>query len=115
MKNIEEHLVEGHMKVTLWGGQDWFVIVDAKIDTGADRSSLDIALIEALEFLPARKSRKVRSANGVTTRDLYEVSIEWDSQPHRLLVSGADRSRMRYPMILGREDFLDLCEMSEEE
>ena len=58
MKSMHARLVNylegGVMPITLWSRHNWFITIEAKIDTGADRSSLDIGLIEALEFKPAK-------------------------------------------------------------
>ena len=119
MKNMRKRLIDyledGIMPITLWTHHNWFVTIEAKIDTGADKSSLDIGLIEALEFKSIRTKHRVRSANGVSTRKLYCASFHLNEQHQELIVSGVDRSNMRYPMIIGREDFLNLCEIEEEE
>lgn len=114
-KRLVDRIADGVMSITLWTHHNWFVTIEAKIDTGADRSSLDLGLIEALEFKPTKTKQRVRSANGVSTRKLYRASFHLNEQHQELVVSGVDRSNMRYPMILGREDFLNLCEIEEEE
>ncbi len=119
MKNMRKRLIDyiedGIMPITLWTHHNWFVTIEAKIDTGADRSSLDIGLIEALEFKSIRTKQRVRSANGVSTRKLYLATFHLNEEHQELIVSGVDRSNMRYPMIIGREDFLNFCGMEEEE
>ena len=119
MKNMRRRLVDyiedGVMPITLWTHHNWFVTIEAKIDTGADRSSLDIGLIEALEFKRTKTKQRVRSANGVSTRRLYRASFHLNEEHQELIVSGVDRSNMRYPMIIGHKDFLNLCEIEEEE
>ena len=114
-KRLVDYIEEGVMPITLWSHHDWFVTVEAKIDTGADRSSVDIGIIEALEFEPTGKSGSVRSANGVRTRKLYRVSLQSGGGHQEIIATAADRSNMRYPMIIGHEDFLNLCEIEEEE
>ena len=119
MKSMHARLVNylegGVMPITLWSRHNWFITIEAKIDTGADRSSLDVGLIEALEFKPARGKARVRSANGVSTRKLYRVSYELNQEYQEIIATASDRSNMRYPMIIGREDFLAMCEIEEEE
>ena len=114
-KRLVDYIEDGIMPITLWTHHNWLVTIEAKIDTGADRSSLDIGLIEALEFKPTKVKQRVRSASGVSTRKLYRASFHMNEQHQELIVSGADRSNMRYPMIIGHEDFLNLCEIEEEE
>tara|TARA_B100001287_G_C22280790_1_gene343731 strand:- start:139 stop:501 length:363 start_codon:yes stop_codon:yes gene_type:complete len=119
MKNMRKRLIDyiedGVMPITLWTHHNWLVTIEAKIDTGADRSSLDIGLIEALEFKSTKARQRVRSANGVSTRELYCASFHLNEEYQELIVSGVDRSNMRYPMIIGREDFFHLCEIEGEE
>lgn len=114
-KRLVDYIEDGVFPITLWTHHNWLVTIEAKIDTGADRSSIDIGLVEALEFIPAKKSKRFRSANGVSTRKLYRVSFCLNDQHQELVASATDRSNMRYPMIIGRQDFLDICEIEEEE
>ena len=114
-KRLVDYIEDGVFPITLWTHHNWLVTIEAKIDTGADRSSIDIGLAEALEFIPDKKSKRFRSANGVSTRKLYRVSFCLNEQHQELVASATDRSNMRYPMIIGRDDFLELCYLAEEE
>lgn len=108
---VVDYIEDGVFPITLWTHHNWLITVEAKIDTGADRSSIDIGLVEALEFLPANKnkSKRFRSANGVSSRKLYRIPFRLNEQHQELVASATDRSNMRYPMIIGRDDFLEIC------
>ena len=113
---VVDYIKDGVMPITLWSDRgSWQVIVDAKIDTGADRSSLDILLINALGYHHTGDRIRVRNANGVEHRDLFNVVIDVEGFPHEVIATGADRGSMKYPMIIGRKDFLEICEIEEEE
>ena len=113
---VVDYIKDGIMPITLWSDRgSWQVTVDAKIDTGADRSSLDILLINALGYHHTGDRIRVRNANGVEHRDLFNVAIDVEGFPLNVIATGADRGNMKYPMIIGRNDFLEICEIEEEE
>ena len=114
-KRLVDYIEDGVFPITLWTHHNWLITIEAKIDTGADRSSIDIGLVEALEFLPANESKRVRSANGVRTRKLFCIPFCLNEEHQELVASATDRSNMRYPMIIGRNDFLEICAIEEEE
>ena len=83
----------------------WIVTVEARLDTGASRSSIDegfLALLR-LDDLVVEDAIKVKSANGVTRRDTVVLVIIEGGEEVELEVSIADRAHMGYPVILGRD------------
>ena len=83
----------------------WVVTVEARLDTGASRSSIDegfLALLR-LDDHVVEDAIKVKSANGVTRRDTVVLVIIEGEEEVELEVSIADRAHMAYPVILGRD------------
>ena len=83
----------------------WVVTVEARLDTGASRSSIDegfLALLRLDDFI-VEDAIKVKSANGVTRRDTVVLIIIEGEEEVELEVSIADRAHMAYPLILGRD------------
>ena len=104
----------------------WRVKLPARIDTGAAKSSLDARELKVhedrVEFklpkkygglqlrLPVIEWRHVRTPEGLERRPIVELEICLGSRQIRTLVNLADRSMVKYPLILGRnflrEDFV---------
>jgi hypothetical protein len=104
----------------------WGVNFSARVDTGADLSSLDARDIvvhdKVVEFklgrrwgsrrlkLPVVDWRRVQTAMGVEKRPVVEISICLGSKHFRTLATLKDRSEMIYPFLVGRsalsENFL---------
>jgi len=118
-------------KIIIGGVEDvillpWGIKLPARIDTGAAKSSLDAREIKVqddmVQFklpekwgglrvrLPIVEWRHVRTPEGRERRPLVEVEICFGSKRIRTLVNLADRSTVKYPLILGRnflkEDFI---------
>lgn len=94
------HIIE---KVTLYGPGGKKTI-EAKIDSGAFRTSIDSALVKSLQ-LPARKNKVfVQSGNGMQYRDTVKVSFKLRNKTIETIASHTDRSNLRFPMIVGRRD-----------
>ncbi len=96
----------------------WRVKLPARIDTGAAKSSLDAQELkvhgDTAEFrlprkyggrhlrLPIVEWRHVRTSDGLERRPVVELEICLGSNRIRTLVNLADRSMVKYPLILGR-------------
>ena len=80
----------------------WFVDVEARLDTGATRTSIDESLAD---FLRLEEVGQVttRSASGKGVRDLALLKMEYDGYEYTLDVCLKDREGMSYPMIVGRD------------
>lgn len=85
------------------------VTCEARVDTGAKRTSLDRALAEALGIEPSGRTVKVRCASRdePQRRDLATVPLSVGGETFRVEASLVDRGHMDHPVILGRDV---LCE-----
>ena len=79
--------------------------VRAKVDTGADRTTVDRELADKLKLDPTGSKVLVKSLGGsqVMERPLVKASITLKGRTFRLRVGVADRSQMRYRIIIGRD------------
>jgi hypothetical protein len=110
-------------KITVGAVEDvilnpWGIGILARIDTGADLSSLDARDIvvrnNIVDFklgkryggvqlqLPVVEWRHIQTAMGTEKRPVVEISICLGSKQLRLLATLKDRSEMIYPFLVGR-------------
>lgn len=86
-----------------------FVEVDARVDTGAKRSSIDKNLAEELGLLDQKNvlwqdRYEYRSATGLNSRVVVGIEYILAGKKIKSSVSVADRSKMSYPILIGRDD-----------
>lgn len=79
--------------------------VRAKVDTGADRTTVSRELARRLKFVPtgSNVTVKVSAGSQKVERPLVEASITLKGKHFKLRVGVADRSLMRYGVIIGRD------------
>jgi hypothetical protein len=111
----EKILIGGIEEVVLL---PWGVKLPARIDTGATKTSLDARELKVqddmVEFtlpkkhgglhlrLPIIEWRHIRTPEGLEPRPVVELEICLGSRRIRTEVNLADRSMVKYPLILGR-------------
>ncbi|MCF7866929.1 RimK/LysX family protein [Candidatus Woesearchaeota archaeon] len=78
------------------------IILPARIDTGATRSAIHTEFVKELKLGPVLKARKVKNANGTTVRPVIEVEIIIKNKTLKEEFTVADRSNMKYPILIGR-------------
>jgi len=81
----------------------------AKSDTGAERTSLDTKLAGRIGAGPLVDTTEVRSAagDGTETRPLVEIDLHLNGGWQTVTASVTDRSKMTYPVLLGRDVLTD--------
>ncbi len=102
--HTEHHVLHVIEKVQLIGNNGKRKTVNAKIDTGAYRTSIDAALVDELELKPLEERVRVESGTGIQHRTLTTLSIKLRGTTRESIASFTDRSHMRFPIIIGRRD-----------
>ena len=109
-------LQEGEVFVDLVSDYgDWpSVIVKAKIDTGADRTSVHEDICIALGWATV-SSKKVRNANGIKIRNVYWATFVFEGIEYSSEVTASDRSKLSHPMLIGSDILRETLGILEEE
>lgn len=94
----------GIIEPVLVKGPHESINIEAKIDTGAYRTSLDAELVEKLGLVERDENVLVQSASGRGKRPIVDVSFVLGGKTVHSAASVADRSHLSYPMIIGRRD-----------
>lgn len=79
-------------------------IYEAKLDTGAYRTSLDKSLIRELDLQPMARKIFVKAASGQQLRSAVKVSFVLSGRTINTIATIANRKHLRYPLIVGRRD-----------
>lgn len=79
------------------------VEVKAKIDSGADRSSICNSLIGKLTLIPTGKKRTIRSSTGTERRALYSAEIEIKNKKFKIEFTAAKREHLNYSVLIGND------------
>ncbi|MBU1976240.1 MAG: RimK/LysX family protein [Nanoarchaeota archaeon] len=100
-EDITEKTVLGIIEDVEFKLEDENMIIQAKIDTGATKSSIDIKLASELKLGPIVKSKLVKSAHGTKLRPIVWADIVLKGKPLRAEFTLADRTHMTYPVLIG--------------
>jgi hypothetical protein len=76
--------------------------VRARIDTGAKSNSIDIGLAKSLGIVPGKKKTVVKSSMGEFERPVVLINVEVAGMRMRGRFTLADRSRLKFPVLIGR-------------
>lgn len=76
--------------------------VVARIDSGAERSSVDVELASKLQLGPVVASRVVKSANGAKLRPIVKVEVDICGKRVTETFSLSDRTHMKYKVLIGQ-------------
>ena len=88
-------------KVIIVGSKGQKEVV-ARIDTGATKSSIDLALVAELELGPEIKKILVRSAHGQGHRGVVYERVIIGNRKMRMQFTVADRKSMKYKVLIGQ-------------
>ncbi|OGD85784.1 hypothetical protein A2164_03190 [Candidatus Curtissbacteria bacterium RBG_13_35_7] len=80
---------------------------EAKIDSGAYRTSIDWSVVENLGLIPLPKKILIVSADGKQLRSAVKVSFSLAGKKINTVATITDRAHMQYPVIIGRKDLTD--------
>ena len=78
--------------------------VEAKIDTGAYRTSLDSTLLDELGLSPDGRNIMIKSASGSQLRPAVDVTFSLHGKWISTTATIANRTHLRYRIIVGRKD-----------
>jgi len=81
--------------------------IPAKIDTGADGSSIDIGLAAELQLGPVVQKSRVFSSHGKTRRAVISVTVIIAGKQITSLFNIADRHKLRYKLLIGKNILQD--------
>ncbi len=88
-------------KVTLKGKKKT-ITIDAKIDTGAVKSSIDSKLASELKLGPIVGSRIIKNTHGSSVRVVIQARIVIAGVELTAKFTVADRKRMKYKLLIGQ-------------
>lgn len=106
LERLKSPIVNNYEQVTLIGPTKKIAVM-AKIDTGANQTSIDVRLAEQLNLLtPANiiKYGKFFSGLGREERPIVRCSLIIGGITRKTQVSVSNRSHMKHPVIVGRQD-----------
>lgn len=106
LERFKSPIINNYEQVTLIGPTKKITVM-AKIDTGANQTSIDVRLAEQLDLLtPANiiKYGRFFSGLGREERPIVRCSLTIGGITRKTQVSVSNRSHMRHPVIVGRQD-----------
>lgn len=77
--------------------------IQAKIDTGSDRSSIDTTLAAELKLGPILSIKECRSSHGKTKRPVVEAEIMLKNLRFKINFNMIDRSGLKYSVLIGKD------------
>ena len=77
--------------------------VIARVDTGAQSSSVDSSLAQKLGLVKTGNTKTIKSASGVGKRDVVRASIEVEGRRLDELFTIVDRTHMKYQALIGQD------------
>lgn len=93
--------------VMIYGLNGERIMMEAKIDTGADFSSIDRAVAEKLGILDSDNflySNMIRNSMGSRRRDVVGATFVLSGRKIRTQVTIADRTKLKCKMLIGKRD-----------
>ena len=75
----------------------------AKIDTGADRNSIDTKLAAELNLGPITQTTKITSSHGDSIRPVVQAELEIKNKKIQTQFNLTNRTHMKCPVLIGKE------------
>jgi hypothetical protein len=98
--NLNNRLIIGLIEpVILENGKEYL----AKIDTGADSSSIDKTILDELGKKEAVGHKIIRSALGRHRRPLVCLEIKFQNKIFKEKFTISDRSKLKYKILIGKD------------
>ena len=88
-------------KVIIIGPEKRKTVV-ARIDTGATKSSIDVALAAELKLGPVISKKLVKSASGTIMRPIIKSKLIISRKTMNEEFTLAERSHLKYPVLIGQ-------------
>ena len=103
MDKFKDRSVIGFVEnVTLKGNNNKQKKIKARIDTGAEKSSMDAKLAAELQLGPIIKRKLITSAHGHMVRPVMEAKVILSRKTLKSEFTIADRSHMKYKVLVGQ-------------
>jgi hypothetical protein len=78
------------------------LLLNARIDTGATKCSIDERLVKELDLGPIIGETIVRNAHGTEKRKIIEVCFKMANKTINEVFTIANREQMMFPILIGR-------------
>ena len=104
-KGSSEDLAEGLRPIILGAVESVIVAgkdFSARIDSGAENSSICESLVEEFKLGPVVDEANVHSANGSTSRDVILIPVKLKGLDIVERFNVSNRRTMKYPILIGR-------------
>ncbi|MFT4310698.1 MAG: RimK/LysX family protein [Candidatus Woesearchaeota archaeon] len=89
-------------KATVKGTNKKELTLLARIDTGAQNSSIDLDIAQQLQLGPIIKTKTIRNSHGQTLRPVIRVPIHVGTKDVIEEFTIANRSKMKYKILIGQ-------------
>ena len=89
-------------EIIFTGPDDRKIKVNARIDTGATKSSVDSALVDEMNLGPATGTKLVKQVHGHTIRPVVNAEFELAGKLLKEDFTVADRSQMKFRVLIGQ-------------
>jgi hypothetical protein len=100
---MNEKIIIGLVEDVIVHGDDDKKTVEARIDTGAAYSSIDTHLAAELKLGPIEEVKIIKSANGRRVRPAITTTISLADKDCKGVFTLADRSHMKFDVLIGRD------------
>lgn len=101
-ENMSKRIVIGLTETIEIFGKDRNEKLVARVDTGAEKSSIDKGLAKDLKLGPVIKRKLIKSAHGSKRRPIISVKIGIAGKKMKCHFTVADRRHLKYKVLIGQ-------------